>query len=103
MAQLASAITKTFTVTDVVSVDIIALADCDFCEVGEQPAVDGSVTYPFYAYEPNSTDAPNGILQFIGALYTFRKSSGCAYRIGETIGSVKLGTAGSATFKRRGA
>lgn len=99
----AAAKTKTFTVTDAAAVDIVAIADCDYCEIGEEPLADGTVTYPFLVYEPNSTDAPNGIRQFIGTLYPFKKSNGCAYRIGETIGSVKLATSGSATFKRRGA
>lgn len=98
-----SASTNTFTVTDVAAVDITAVVDCDFCEVGEQPGTDGSVTYSFLVFEPDSSSAPAGIRQFIGALYTFRKSAGCAYRIGEKIGSVQLATAGSATFKRRGA
>jgi len=99
----ASANTNTFTVTDVTPVTLVATVDCEFCEIGEQPATDGTVTYPFLVFEPDSSSAGAGIRQFIGALYTFRKSRGCAYRVGETIGSVQLATAGSATFKRRGA
>lgn len=99
----ASTNTNTFTVTDVTPVTLTAAVDCDYCEIGENPAADGTVMYPFIVFEPDAVSASAGIRQFIGQTYRFQKARGCAYKIGETIGSVQLATAGSTTFKRRGA